>query len=131
MYCPPNSRGVNVLLSFPRILGARDSMTYTVIALVIAIVVDVFISYTTPVYIIIILTAFIAFMGYYVTDAVFQAGCYGVANKYPSVAYGSFWYCLFVKKLEFKNSNDVMWRKDVSSFLWIIHFCFLRYLVVF
>ena len=92
-------------------------MTTTMIALEIAITVDVFINYSTPVYVIVLTASSVAFCAYYISDAVFQAGCFGVANKYPSVAYGCFWYSLFVKKLKFKNSKNFTWREDLSSLL--------------
>ena len=127
MYTPPSRRGVDVLLSPPRTLGGRDAVTTTMIALECAVCVDVFTSYSTPVYVTVLLTSVISYPGYHISDAVLQCGCYGVANRYQSVAWGSYWYSLFVNKLKFKNTKNIMWKKDhlvMIGFRVLLFLCF-------
>lgn len=124
MYTAPSHRGIAVLLAFPRVLGGRDQLTTTMQAFCCAIIVDTFINYNSFMYIIVTGLTIITFMAYFVSDAVFHTGGFGVANKYHGNSlYGVCWYNLFMeKKINIARSKKTALARiivDVSTINWI------------
>jgi hypothetical protein len=112
-----------VLLTFPRVLGERDPLTWTVQSTLLAIMIDIYYIYPGKIYLVVFFVILVCTSSYVVTDAVFHFGCFAVANKAKNLnfgsVYGRFWYQLIMPKYaRVERSNAAEF--DLSASQWII-----------